>query len=187
MHSVRRHGSAAFLASSALFLAAAVGGLFAGTTGCGPAETTGGTGGQSSTSASSSSTGTPSQSACAKDPRAVLYASGVEAKATDGALTVHFMDASPSPPAKGNNVWTVQLLDAGAKPVNGATIVTRPFMPDHNHGSSIKPQATAKGQDGTYEITPVNLFMPGIWQITFTVTAPGGVDDSAVITFCVDG
>ena len=97
------------------------------------------------------------------------------------------MDASPSPPAKGNNVWTVQLLDKDGKPVTGATIVTKPFMPDHNHGSSIKPQATAKGAEGTYEITPVNLFMPGIWQITFTVTTPGGLDDSAVIDFCVDG
>jgi hypothetical protein len=29
--------------------------------------------------------------------------------------------------------------------------------------------------------------MPGVWQITFAVTPAGGVTDSAVITFCVDG
>jgi hypothetical protein len=178
MPSIRPHGSATFMASMGL-LAAAI------AAGCGPAESAGGTGGQSSSSASSS-TGTPAEAACAKDPRTVPYAVGVEAKATDGALTVHFMDASPAPPAKGNNTWTVQLLDGNGKPVDGATIVTTPFMPDHGHGSSIKPQSTAKG-NGTYEIAPVNLFMPGVWQITFTVTVAGGTADSAVVTFCVDG
>lgn len=179
MHSVRHHGSAAFLASFGLLVAGLAGG-------CGPAETAGGTGGQASSSASSS-TGTPIEAACAKDPRTVPYAVGVEAKATDGALTVQFMDAIPAPPTKGNNTWTVKLLDGAGKPVNNATIVTKPYMPDHAHGSSIKPQATEKGDDGTYEITPVNLFMPGVWQITFSVTAAGGLSDSAVVTFCVDG
>lgn len=173
MHSVRHHGLAALITSIGLFAAA-----------CGPAETTGGTGGQSSSSAS---TGTQSAPACAKDPRVVTYAVGATATATDGALSVHFLDAIPAPPAKGNNTWTVQILDGQGQPINGAAIVTKAFMPDHGHGSSIKPQATAKGADGTYEITPVNLFMPGVWQITFEITAAGGVAGSAVILFCVDG
>ncbi len=176
MQRVRHHGLTAFFAVVGLLAA----GLAAG---CGPAESTGGAGGQSSTS---SSTGAPTEAACAKDPRVAAYAVGVEAKSIDGALTVHFLSASPSPPVKGNNTWTVQLLDGQGKPINGATIVTKAFMPDHGHGSSIKPQATAKGTDGTYEITPVTLFMPGVWQITFEVQAPGGVASSAIVTFCVD-
>ncbi len=177
MQRVRHHGLTAFFASVG-FLAA---GLAAG---CDPAESTGGTGGQSS---SSSSTGTPPEAACAKDPRVAVYAVGIEAKSTDGELTVYFLSASPSPPVKGNNLWMVQLLDGQGQPINGATIVTKLFMPDHGHGSSIKPQATAKGTDGTYEITPVTLFMPGVWQITFEVAAPGGVTNSAVVSFCIDG
>jgi len=172
MQRVQHHGLTTFFAAVVLLAA-----------GCGSAET-GGTGGQSSTS---SSTGTPAESICAKDPRVVVYAVGVEAKATDGALTVHFLGASPSPPVKGNNLWTVQLLDGQGQPVNDATIITKAFMPDHGHGSSIKPQATAKGADGTYEITPVNLFMPGVWQITFEVKTTSGMADSAVVMFCVDG
>ncbi len=81
----------------------------------------------------------------------------------------------------------MQVLDGKGAPVNGATIVTSGFMPDHNHGTSTIPQVTAKGQDGTYEITPMILFMPGVWKITFKVTAAGGVADSAEVTFCVDG
>ena len=176
MHSVRHPRSAAVLSSIGLLAAALA-------TGCGPAETTGGAGGQSSTA----STGTPTEAACAKDPRVVPYAVGVEAKATDGALSVRFLDASPAPPAKGYNTWTVQVLDGKGAPVNGATIVTKGFMPDHNHGTSTTPQVTAKGQDGTYEISPLILFMPGVWQITFTVTAAGGMADSAMVTFCADG
>lgn len=179
MPSLRHPLSTASLASIGL-LAAAL------TAGCGSSETTGGAGGQSST-ASSSSTGTPTTAACAKDPRVIPYAVGVEAKAKDGALSVHFMDASPAPPSKGYNTWTVQVLDGKGAPVNGATIVTKGFMPDHNHGSSTTPQVTPKGQDGTYEITPMILFMPGVWEITFKVTAAGGVEDSAMVTFCVDG
>jgi hypothetical protein len=178
MPTARSHVSSALFAAIGLLVASSA-------AGCG-GDTAGGTGGGSSTAASSS-TGTTVEAACAHDTRIVPYAVGVEAKATDGALTVHFMDANPAPPTKGNNTWTVQLLDKDGKPVNGATIVTKPFMPDHNHGSSIKPTATAKGTDGTYEINPVNLFMPGVWQITFAVTTPGGLDDSAVVSFCIDG
>ena len=179
MHSLRHHGSAAFLASIGLLAAASA-------AGCGPAETTGGAGGQSST-ASSSSTGTPIEAACAKDARVTPYTVGVEAKSSDGALSVHFMDADPAPPTKGYNTWTVQVLDGKGAPVNGATIVTSGFMPDHNHGTSTTPQVTPKGQDGTYEITPVILFMSGVWKIKFEVTAAGGMADSAEVTFCVDG
>jgi YtkA-like protein len=177
MPSTRHHGSSTILASIGL-LAAAI------AAGCGPAETTGGAGGQPSTTAS---TGTPTEAACAKDPRVVPYTVGVEAKTKDGALSVHFLDASPAPPAKGYNTWTVQVLDGKGAPVNGATIVTKGFMPDHNHGTSTTPKVTAKGQDGTYEITPMVLFMPGVWQITFAVTTSGGVTDSAMVTFCADG
>ena len=173
MRSVRHHGLSAFFAVVGLVAA-----------GCGSPETTGG-GGAGGQSASSASTGLAPVAACAKDPRVAVYAVGVEAKSTDGALTVRFLSASPSPPVKGNNTWVVQLLDGQGQPVNGATIATKSFMPDHGHGSSIKPKATAKGADGTYEITPVNLFMPGVWQITFAVTGP--MTDSAVVTFCVEG
>ncbi len=180
MHSIRhvRHRTSAAPLASIGLLAAAL------ATGCGPAETTGGAGGQSSTS---SSTGTPIEAACAKDARVVAYAVGVEAKATDGALSVRFMDASPAPPAKGHNTWTVQVLDGKGAPVNGAIIVTKGFMPDHNHGTSTTPLVTPKGQDGTYEISPLVLFMPGVWEITFKVTAAGGVAGSPMVTFCVDG
>ena len=149
--------------------------------GCSQTDPASGTGATSGSTAS-----TQPAAACVADPRIVAYAPGIEAKSVDGAITVRFVTASPDPPAKGNNTWTVQVLDAANKPVNGATITTKGFMPDHGHGTTIKPTSTPKGTDGTYEITPVSLFMPGVWEMTFTVEAPG-VSDAAVVTFCVEG
>ncbi len=126
-------------------------------------------------------------SVCAMDPRVQAYAVGLEAKADDGAMKIRFMDANPAPPTKGTNEWTIQVLDGADKPIDNATITVKPFMPDHGHGSSIVPQSTWMKSNGTYDITLVNLFMPGVWQITFTVQPLGGTPDTVVFTFCVDG
>jgi hypothetical protein len=126
-------------------------------------------------------------SVCAGDPRATAYAVGLSAKATDGALAVTFVDANPAPPAKGENTWTVKIADGSGQPMSGATVTVTPFMPDHGHGSSIVPQVSPMGSDGTYEVSLLELFMPGIWQVTFTITPASGPPGTVVFTFCVDG
>ena len=139
---------------------------------------TGGAGGSTSTGGS----------LCDTDPRAEAYAIGLSAKSMDGKIHVAFVDASPAPPAKGENSWTIEVTDADGKPVTGASIALKPFMPDHGHGSSITPQIkedpTAPGQ---YQVTLIDLFMPGIWQNTFTVTPASATAENVVFTFCVDG
>jgi hypothetical protein len=143
----------------------------------------------SSTSSGGGSTGgtTTETSICAGDPRATSYTVGLSAKATDGAYAVTFVDAMPAPPTKGDNTWTVKITDSAGNPVDGATVTAKPFMPDHAHGSSITPQVTPMGTDGTYEVTLLDLFMPGIWQVTLTITPASGAADNVVFTFCVDG
>jgi hypothetical protein len=135
----------------------------------------------------SSGTATTQASVCASDPRATAYAVGLSAKATDGAFAVSFVDAEPAPPSKGENTWTVKIADGSGQPVSGATVAVTPFMPDHGHGSSIVPQVTPMGSDGTYQVSLLELFMPGIWQVTFTITPASGPADTVLFTFCVDG
>lgn len=159
----------------ALALVAALGSLSAA---CDGGETdTGATSGTSSTS----------ESICADDPRAMAYTVGIEEAAADGSVKVRFVDADPAPPSKGNNTFMIQLLDAGGAPIEGATVTTKPFMPDHGHGSSIVPQTTPMGAEGKYSVTPVTLFMPGIWDVTFTIEPAGAASQKVVFTFCVDG
>lgn len=144
----------------------------------------GSTTGDSTTSGGTTATVEPS--ACANDPRAQVYAVGVESKSQDGSMTIAFMDADPAPPAKGNNMWTVKITNAKGESVDGAKIVTTSYMPDHGHTSPIKPQSVPMG-DGVYQVSPVNLFMPGVWEVTLTVAAPGEKDQAVKFTFCIDG
>jgi len=149
--------------------------------GCGDGESTSG---ETTTTTSATTTETP---ACATDKRAQVYTVGLSSSSEDGAITITFVDADPAPPAKGNNTWTVTITDAAGKPVNGAAIETTAYMPDHGHTSPIKPTATSLDANGTYEVTPVNVFMPGIWEVTLAVTPAGGEASSVKFTFCIAG
>ncbi len=150
--------------------------LFAlGAAGCDGGDT-GGTG----------TTTAPSQEGCAGDPRVTEYQAGMEAKSEDGSITVSLLDADPAPPAKGDNVWTLKIVDAAGAPVTGATLALQAYMPDHAHSSTVVPEITPAG-DGTYTLDPVNLFMPGVWEITVDVSPPGGTVQSVLFTLCILG
>ncbi|MEO8800946.1 MAG: FixH family protein [Polyangiaceae bacterium] len=128
---------------------------------------------------------TSSPSLCATDSRAEAFSAGMEQMGSSGALGVKLTSIDPNPVFKGDNDWKVTVVDASGNAVVGATITAKPFMPDHGHGSSIVPTVTEAG-GGSYDVNHLNLFMPGIWQVTFAVTTAAGVHDAAVFTFCVD-
>ncbi|MDB4934293.1 MAG: hypothetical protein JWP87_1265 [Labilithrix sp.] len=140
--------------------------------------------GTSGTSGASGTTGTTS--ACATDARKDVYTAGLAKQTTPGALSVKLMAASPAPPAKQSNELTLQVVDAAGAPVDGATVSVTPFMPDHGHGSSVKPTVTPKG-GGTYDVTNVYLPMPGLWRLTVTVQMPNVAPQDAAFSFCIDG
>jgi hypothetical protein len=131
-------------------------------------------------SGSSSTTG----GACASDSRKDVYTAGMARPA--GGLSVKIMQAAPSPPAKGTNAFTLEVADGAGNPVDGATVVVTPFMPDHGHGSAVVPVVTAAG-GGKYEVAKVYLSMAGLWRITVTVTTSGSSPQEAAFQFCLDG
>jgi len=138
-----------------------------------------------SSSSSSGNQAAPAPSLCATDARAQTYTAGMEQKGSAGALSVKLDDINPNPVIKGNNDWKIHVVDANGTPVSGATITVKPYMPDHGHGSSITPQVAAGSDAGSYDVSLLNLFMPGIWTVTFDVTTQENVTDSSVFTFCV--
>lgn len=125
-------------------------------------------------------------SVCAKDDRAQTFTQGLEARSDKGTLTLRLLTIDPNPVFKGNNAWKLQIVDAAGSPVDGLEVSVKPFMPDHNHGSSIVPSVTPAGSDGRYDVTLLNLFMPGLWQVTFTVKSQGQTEQ-ATFSFCVTG
>lgn len=124
---------------------------------------------------------------CVGDPRADAYRPGLAKPGEAGQLTVTLVAATPSPPAKGTNQWTVRITDAAGAPVDGATVAVAPFMPDHNHGSSMKPVVRAGATPGEYVVDSLYFFMIGLWRVTFTIALPTGGADNAVFQLCVSG
>jgi hypothetical protein len=112
---------------------------------------------------------------------------GLDKMSKNAAYDVKLMTVAPAPATKGTNTRTVQFLDGSAAPVPGLSIKVTPFMPDHQHGTSIKAAVTDNG-DGSYTITPLYLYMAGYWEITLDVAAAGSTAaDSVVLPVCIQG
>ena len=112
---------------------------------------------------------------------------GLEKMGQGGTLDFKLLSATPSPPARGDNSWVVQINQtaSGAAPLEGATLQVTPFMPAHQHGSPIMVQITPMPDAGQYKLEPVNLWMPGVWETTIRASA-GTSTDSAVYKFCIE-
>jgi len=139
-----------------------------------------GDGGGEGTSGSSGTT-----TACAQDTRKDVYTAGLSKK-TAGTLSVKIMEATPAPPAKLTNAMTLQVLDGGGLPVDGASVSVVPFMPDHGHGSAVKPSVSPKG-GGVYEVANLYYPMPGLWRVTVTIQLPNAAPQDVAFSFCIDG
>src|SRR5438876_381044 len=75
----------------------------------------------------------------------------------------------------------LQVVDASRGPVDAVIPLMNgvsPYMPDHQHGTSIAPVATGQGSGG-YQVTPLYLYMSGYWEITLDMLAPPAADASA--------
>lgn len=123
---------------------------------------------------------------CAIDTRDEEFLAGME---KTGALgnTFRLVSSNPAPPERGDNVWQVEVEDSGGTPLEAATLKVIPYMPDHNHTSAVIPTIT-EDPPGSYELDPVNLFMPGVWEITVQATPEGAsqaMRDEAKFVFCV--
>jgi hypothetical protein len=122
---------------------------------------------------------------CTIEDRDDTYVAGLEKAGEVGTLTFRLLSATPAPPARGDNSWMVEIVDGGG-PVSGATVDVTPFMPDHRHGTPIDAVVTDQGS-GQYQVTPVNLWMPGLWETTIEATPSGGALDRVVYRFCIPG
>jgi hypothetical protein len=124
---------------------------------------------------------------CEIDQRDEEFVSGMQ-KTGDLGVTFTLVSSDPTPPARDDNDWVVDIEDPDG-PMVGGSVTVRPFMPDHNHGTSIPAVITEDATTpGRYELDRVNLFMPGIWEITLGATPAGGTaadKDTVVFTFCV--
>lgn len=110
---------------------------------------------------------------------------GLEKPGAAGVFTFALVSGEPAPPVRGDNTWVVHVTASpdGAA-VDGATLQVTPFMPAHGHGAGKAVRIEATGTVGDYEVTPVNLWMPGVWETTVKATS-GASSDQVVFRFCI--
>lgn len=114
---------------------------------------------------------------------------GLEKDGVAGNLAFKLMSMDPAPPMRGDaNSWVVEVdsMSAGVvgNPLAGADLLLSPYMPAHMHGPGEDPIFAAGPAAGQYKIDRINTWMPGVWQMTFSVSTP--VADRAVYNFCIN-
>lgn len=103
------------------------------------------------------------------------------------AITGEIMAADPAIPAKGDNTWTVALSD-GTGPMAAAAFEVIPFMPDHGHGTPVTAEITESATTpGEYEVSKINLWMPGLWEVNLYFPTESAQTDRVVFKVCIDG
>lgn len=127
---------------------------------------------------------------CTADARVDGYTGALEKPGELGVLSFRFSDLEPAPPARGNNTFHVQVSDAaGGAPEVALEVDLR--MPDHGHGTSVEPRVTAGETPGRYTVSPLYLFMPGVWRIEFDAYASAAEGspalDRVTLHFCIEG
>jgi hypothetical protein len=125
----------------------------------------------------------PAPRSCEIETRDDDYALGLAKRGTWA--DVQFVDALPAPPSRGDNTWTLHVTDHASAPLEDLDVGCEPFMPDHFHGTAIQCDVTPGAAAGHYVLTPVNLFMAGLWDVTVSLS-DGAREDAVKFTFCVD-
>lgn len=122
---------------------------------------------------------------CATEERADDFVVGLSKVGEQQRMTFTLVSFDPAPPQRDNNHWTLKLetMPSPGTPVTDATMTVRPFMPDHKHGAKDPAKIMPGGEPGIYELDPINMWMPGLWEVTIQVT--GADSDRAVFRFCL--
>ncbi|QSQ13161.1 FixH family protein [Myxococcus landrumensis] len=99
---------------------------------------------------------------------------------TSGRLRIDVMtDALPL--RRGPRSFLIRVTESTTgKPVPGLRLAVQPWMPTMGHGLDEPVRITARG-DSDFEISDLDLFMPGAWELRLTLS--GTVDDKAVVAF----
>ena len=97
-----------------------------------------------------------------------------------GGSIVEIVMTNPTPPARFTNWWAVRITDPGGAPmIDPASLAVSAYMPEHDHLSPTTPTVTGEAEG--LVVGPLELWMPGVWEIRFDV---GG--ERIVVPVCID-
>ncbi|MBR56693.1 MAG: hypothetical protein CMH54_01400 [Myxococcales bacterium] len=114
------------------------------------------------------------------------YVAGLEKSGVNGLVHVRLMESTPIPEYTDLYTWTVEVVDLDGEPITGATVVAEPRMPGHGHGTFPPFTDAVEIGGGSYQLVDMDLFMPGVWQVTIRITTADG-DDEVAYDFDLEG
>lgn len=123
---------------------------------------------------------------CDIDAPLDAYVQGIAKTGANG-VTIAVVSADPAPPDVGVNTWQLEVTTADGAPGEEAEVVVRPFMPQHGHGSSPAEFAASRGDGDAWDVPPMDLFMPGVWEVTIELLEGDEPVDEVVFRFCLEG
>jgi hypothetical protein len=129
----------------------------------------------------------PAPKPCSEDPRAEMFALGVEKQSEGGAFKVRLEETTPSPPKLGDNFWTLVFLDANGAPLAVEAPRLNGSLLDRDQQTIPRwSYALPLDMTGRYRVGPFNMFTEGLWEFTIEA-AKNGAGDRAQLRFCVQG
>jgi hypothetical protein len=106
--------------------------------------------------------------------------SGVSAKGTT--ITAKFVESDPSPPARYDNLWTMDFTDASGAPVTDMQMTSaQTWMPYHGHGWPGSGKALS--EPGRFKVK-LNLNMRGYFEIKLAVKSAALGSDNITFNYC---
>lgn len=107
----------------------------------------------------------------------------------DGAgatLRAELIDADDLPATKGLNHWVIAFTDSDGEAVDDLELESRDIvgkMAGHPHGLNHDPVVESL-DDGTFDVSQINLFMDGRWSLTFSPTSESLGSDDMTFELC---
>jgi hypothetical protein len=122
---------------------------------------------------------------CEEETRKDVYTPGLEKQGDT--LETQLLAIDPEPADVGRNDWVLAVVGPDDQRIEGCTITARPWMIEHNHGTSpATVDSVAGAQSGEYELTKLNLFMSGLWDVQLTIECSGDPEEVSY-KFCLEG
>jgi hypothetical protein len=90
------------------------------------------------------------------------------------------IETDPAPPARFENTWIVTATTADGAVATVDDVTVTAFMPAHGHYSPTPPSVAAHGAAGELEVSAMDLWMPGTWEVRFDVAG-----DLVVFEVCI--
>ena len=112
------------------------------------------------------------------------FALGMPVMGDNQKIQAKLIAAMPTPPARYNNDWTIEFMDASGNALSDVDL-TKAYadMPYHGHGKAATSM-TKLSDPGQFDVG-INLFMRGYFDVQFSVSSPSAGDDMLHFKYCV--